>query len=156
MSEITTPLMNTVSIDLWSRILTFSHWRIQYFVFFLKAPYSWHISVCGLWHFPSTSCDINVLPKGGSILQTTTNSLVLYEPSTYLQLVFAETGEAISGGNFHGEYPAKVKSLNTELTNEIAAWFIAPYPLLTLVSSWSVWVMVFGLAEGRTFRRVCS
>ena len=36
--------------------------------------------------------------------------LALHEPLTYLQLVFAETGETISAGNFHGEYPAKVKS----------------------------------------------
>lgn len=38
-----------------------------------------------------------------------------YEPLTYLQLVFAETGETMSGGNFHGEYPAKVKLHSTNI-----------------------------------------
>ena len=29
-------------------------------------------------------------------------------PLTNLQMVFADMGEILSGGNFHGEYPAKV------------------------------------------------
>eukprot|EP00064_Thunnus_orientalis_P012249 superscaffoldBa00001857_g12283 len=45
--------------------------------------------------------------QGFTIYKITYKTLVLYESSTQLQLVFAETGETISGGNFHGEYPAK-------------------------------------------------
>ena len=42
---------------------------------------------------------------------------ILYEVTklvsslTARQMVFAERGEVISGGNFHGEYPAKVRPL---------------------------------------------
>ena len=32
-------------------------------------------------------------------------------------MVFAETGEIISGGNFHGEYPAKVRARKFSLTD---------------------------------------
>lgn len=31
-------------------------------------------------------------------------------------MVYANRGETISGGNFHGEYPAKVSFLNLHLT----------------------------------------
>ena len=30
------------------------------------------------------------------------------------QMVFADRGEIISGGNFHGEYPAKVSTIRLE------------------------------------------
>lgn len=33
-----------------------------------------------------------------------------FELLIYLQLVFVQIGETMSGGNFHGEYPAKVTS----------------------------------------------
>lgn len=36
--------------------------------------------------------------------------MLLYESLIDFQLVFAEIGETMSGGNFHGEYPAKVTS----------------------------------------------
>ena len=31
---------------------------------------------------------------------------------TSFKLIFAKRGEAVSGGNFHGEYPAKVRRNN--------------------------------------------
>lgn len=54
---------------------------------------------------------------------------LIYEPLTYLQLAFAETGWTTSGGNFHVEYPVKVKS---HWTNEISVWYMALYPLVSL------------------------
>ena len=43
-----------------------------------------------------------------------------YESLIGLQLVFAETEETISGGNFHGEYPAKVKAQMEQILTSLS------------------------------------
>lgn len=39
----------------------------------------------------------------------------------YLQIVFAERGEIISAGNFHGEYPAKVLDYLSIAVHELSS-----------------------------------
>lgn len=50
-------------------------------------------------------------------------------------MVFAERGETISGGNFHGEYPAKVRTagLCKSLLYLLDILFFTPF--ITLFSS---------------------
>ena len=36
-----------------------------------------------------------------------------------LKMVFVDRGEIISGGNFHGEYPAKVRTITTSITDKL-------------------------------------
>ena len=49
------------------------------------------------------------IPAVTKLLSSPNKSLIDY------QMIFAESGETISGGNFHGEYPAKVSILTLHL-----------------------------------------
>ena len=56
-------------------------------------------------------------------------------------MVFASRGETISGGNFHGEYPAKVSLLELLLPLEVYSKY-KPTELRYSFRPWTTWPLV--------------
>ena len=55
-------------------------------------------------------------------------------------MIFAESGETISGGNFHGEYPAKVSILTIHLV--VFSEKFGLFPLFLYCRRWITWPLV--------------